>query len=218
MENISISIPTNYTALMRASDMLHEIAVDMKQAAKMNTLPVKHADSIDLDSDGFPWDHRIHAFGQGGTHPKLKKTQQWKKKRGVSDDIIAEVEAELREALEDIEQDVETAEPTMCSPVPMQEEMYTYKDQSGRVIRLDEEVPVLLIPPTETVTPVPAVLTPASPTIADFPSLMKAITLKKPSDSEIDIAVNKHGLSSLPLLAAPVNQPLIGLVAQTLGL
>lgn len=50
---------------------------------------------VDVDSDGLPWDERIHA----GSRKKLAKTDQWKKKRGVSDEEIARVEAELRQVM-----------------------------------------------------------------------------------------------------------------------
>ena len=54
---------------------------------------------VEVDNDGLPWDHRIHALGAGGTHNKLKKTQQWKKKRGVDAALVTEVEAELLAAM-----------------------------------------------------------------------------------------------------------------------
>jgi hypothetical protein len=50
---------------------------------------------VDVDADGLPWDERIHA----GSRKKLAKTDQWKKKRGVSDEEIARVEAELRQVM-----------------------------------------------------------------------------------------------------------------------
>jgi hypothetical protein len=48
--------------------------------------------STELDADGLPWDDRIHA----GSQTKLAKTGQWKKKRGVEDELVRQVEAELR--------------------------------------------------------------------------------------------------------------------------
>lgn len=49
-----------------------------------------HAEDVELDSKGMPWDERIHAS---------TKTQNadgsWKKRRGVNDLIVKEVEAEL---------------------------------------------------------------------------------------------------------------------------
>jgi hypothetical protein len=52
--------------------------------------------SVELDGDGLPWDHRIHASSKA----KLSKAPNcWKRKRGVDPDVIAEVEAELRAAM-----------------------------------------------------------------------------------------------------------------------
>jgi hypothetical protein len=48
--------------------------------------------AADLDSDGLPWDERIHASSK----TRLKKTDQWKPKRGISPDLKARVEGELR--------------------------------------------------------------------------------------------------------------------------
>lgn len=54
-------------------------------------VPPPPAASVALDKDGLPWDERIHsgnkAFVADGT---------WRKRRGVDEGIIAQVEAELR--------------------------------------------------------------------------------------------------------------------------
>jgi hypothetical protein len=57
----------------------------------------QHPDEgVELDGDGLPWDHRIHASSKA----KLSKAPNcWKRKRGVDPDVIAEVESELRAAM-----------------------------------------------------------------------------------------------------------------------
>lgn len=56
------------------------------------------ATCIDLDEDGLPWDVRIH--GSGRTKLASGKTKGcWKRKRGVSDELVDQVEAELRAAM-----------------------------------------------------------------------------------------------------------------------
>lgn len=45
----------------------------------------------DLDSDGLPWDERIHSPNKATV-----KSGAWRKKKGVSDDLVKQVEAELR--------------------------------------------------------------------------------------------------------------------------
>jgi len=48
--------------------------------------------STSLDKDGLPWDERIHSSSKA-----INQTDGlWRKKRGVSDELVAEVEAELR--------------------------------------------------------------------------------------------------------------------------
>jgi hypothetical protein len=49
---------------------------------------------VELDSDGLPWDARIHS----GSRQLLAKTGQWKRKRGVQPVLVSRVEEELRQA------------------------------------------------------------------------------------------------------------------------
>jgi hypothetical protein len=54
---------------------------------------------VELDVNGLPWDARIHALGEGGTHPK-NKDGSWRAKRGLNDPgFVRRVEDELRAAL-----------------------------------------------------------------------------------------------------------------------
>jgi hypothetical protein len=46
----------------------------------------------ELDSEGLPWDERIHS----GSGKKLAKTGAWKQKRGVDPALVATVKAELK--------------------------------------------------------------------------------------------------------------------------
>jgi hypothetical protein len=50
---------------------------------------------VELDSDGLPWDARIHS----SSRQLLAKTQQWKRKRGVQPVLVTRVVEELRQAL-----------------------------------------------------------------------------------------------------------------------
>jgi len=56
-------------------------------------LPSETDGVIELDSEGLPWDARIHSSGAG----KLAKTGCWKRKRNIDPITIANVEAELRQ-------------------------------------------------------------------------------------------------------------------------
>jgi hypothetical protein len=48
-----------------------------------------------VDSSGLPWDERIHGLSADGTKPQ-NANGTWRKKRGVSDELVAQIEAELR--------------------------------------------------------------------------------------------------------------------------
>lgn len=138
---------------------------------------------VELDSDGLPWDPRIHSGSKG----KLAKTKQWKKKRGVDPALVEQVEAELKAAM--------SASP--ANPVEPSAEAHTP-------------------------TPAPAPASPASPApapapsgvITTFPALMQKITAQGVPQADVTAAVNKQGLQALPLLAA--RPDLIPAVAATL--
>jgi hypothetical protein len=51
-------------------------------------------DGIERDAAGFPWDKRIHS-GNGKKYPSGKDAGKWMRRRGVTPEVTAEVEAEL---------------------------------------------------------------------------------------------------------------------------
>lgn len=127
-----------------------------------------------------PWDARIHA----GSKAKLaKKPHGWKMKRGVSDELVDQVEAELIAAMK-----ASPANPVESTPAPPASE------------------------PTPAAPAQPATHTGA---VTTFPALMSAITSNKIDQATVTAAVNKAGLQSLPLLAA--RPDLIPTVAAELG-
>lgn len=68
-----------------------------------------------LDKDGLPWDARIHSDAA----EKLSAKGVWKRKRNVSDELVAEVEAELRAGLAVGEQTPPTPAPVAeVAPTP----------------------------------------------------------------------------------------------------
>lgn len=156
---------------------------------------------VEVDSDGLPWDHRIHALGAGGAHNKLKKTQQWKKKRGVDAALVAEVEAELRAAM---------------SAGPANPVVTTGNAEPS-------PAPASPASPAAAPTTAAAAAKPASPAPAPapaggtttFPALMAAITANGIDQAAVTAAVNAQGLQALPLLAA--RPDLIPAVAAALG-
>ena len=67
----------------------------------------------DLDKNGLPWDGRIHA----STKTKLV-TGEWKNKRGIDKDLLASVEAELKEVMAIPTTEVATPAPVVVAETP----------------------------------------------------------------------------------------------------
>ena len=73
----------------------------------LNLPPVPKA-SVELDTQGMPWDIRIHAR----TKTKMKDGS-WKKLRGVGPNVVKQVEAELKAV-----QNIPAPPPSVAVPVP----------------------------------------------------------------------------------------------------
>lgn len=69
-------------------------AVAADQAAATTTTAPAANGNVELDSDGLPWDERIHS-----SNKKLNAKKQWWGRRGVDAALKAKVEGELRAAL-----------------------------------------------------------------------------------------------------------------------
>lgn len=147
------------------------------------------ANSVDLDADGLPWDERIHSASK----TKLKKTEQWKKKRGVDDATVEAVEAELR-AVMAIPAGTPAAEtPTSAPPPPAA----PTQEQAAA-------------DPTDATPPA------APAAITTFPQLMTAITKAGLDQATITAGLQKVGLPALPVVAT--RPDLIPQLSEALGL
>jgi hypothetical protein len=79
-----------------AGDEAETARVLEEMESKSISLDQAADEGVELDGDGLPWDHRIHASSKA----KLSKAPKgWKRKRGVDPEVIAEVETELRAAM-----------------------------------------------------------------------------------------------------------------------
>lgn len=277
MKTISLTVPMDYNALTRASDMLHGLAVDLKhegaptvsaepvatvaetaspapapvaetpapaepEAAQVfadpNPAPVasvaeQPADPVQpapvaesattadtaptaagVDTAPaytnpavmVPWDVRIHS----GTPTKsAKKPHNWKKKRGVDDALVAQVEAELIQAMQ-----ASPANPVDPKPTPAPTVDTATVAATSTATQTSEPAPAPA--PVNTAQPAaqPAAAT-ATGGVTTFPELMAAITSKAIDQATVLAAVNKQGLQALPLLAA--RPDLIPAVALELG-
>lgn len=170
----------NATVPEAPSDSPNEPAEPAPAAASPGTASEATAPhGVELDSDGLPWDSRIHAGSKG----KLAKTKQWKKKRGVDPELVEEVEAELRAAMS-----ASPANPVEAKPTP-----------APAPAPAASEKPAPAPAPASGPAPAPAAATGA---ITSFPALMQRITAAGIAQADVTAAVNKQGLQALPLLAA----------------
>jgi hypothetical protein len=69
------------------------------------------------DADGLPWDARIHATASGGGGV-LTQAGKWRAKRGVSDELVAQVTAELKGYAGQPAPEVTVPPPPAAPPVP----------------------------------------------------------------------------------------------------
>ena len=145
------------------------------QTATGPALPVTAAAAVSgvtVDSDGLPWDGRIHSSSKA----TLAKTKQWKNRRKPGDQTedqwgqyVASVETELRQVMQ-----AGPSNPVVpAGPTP---------------------------PPAAATTPTPPPA--AADAIASLPALFRYITDNNVTDERVLAAINSQGIESLPLLGA----------------
>ena len=166
------------------------------------------AGSVDVDSEGLPWDGRIHSSNK----KKITKDDTWQLRRGIDSAVVEQVKAELRQVM---------AIPNVSG--------ITIVSQ-GTITEVSESL-VPPAPPTETqglhpeagnTVPTAAAGTPqtgaSSKPYSEYklPDLMRGITSKMIQPDVVQSVVAKFGVPSVPALAT--RQDLIPLVAEALEL
>jgi hypothetical protein len=148
------------------------------------------ATSVELDIDGLPWDERIHS----SNHKRNGKNQWWAK-RNVSEQTLAAVTAELRQAVSG------TAEAST---------LFT----SGELAQADELAAAPLAPP---LPPVP----PTANTQADYVKFVAGVMALKLDFQQIGVGLAAIGVSpnNLPTLktAADKDPTLLARAAAQFG-
>lgn len=166
--------------------------------------------NTDHDAEGLPWDKRINA----GTKTK-KADGTWKRLKGVSDELVTEVKAELRAALAAVPPVEGDTDPKLVQPAG------TATDQAGSTanptsapVAASQASSVPAPPAAADVPPPPAVERPTT-----FPGLLPLVTAAKAngtkSDADIQAAIEAVGLTQFGELA--VRPDLIGQFADRLG-
>ena len=129
--------------------------VEGKQNAFMGT-PKEDYDA-DIDAAGMPWDKRIHAE----TKTKVANGT-WKYRRGVKDDVIAQIEAEIKAGLP------AKAVPSFGSMPPEQYQAHIARDAAAQApiappAPMTSNVVQMPTLPTPSVPAAPTLPTPAAP-------------------------------------------------------
>lgn len=73
------------------------VAPSPSPAAAAAAAPASPPNGVETDKSGLPWDARIHS-GPADKKPK-NSDGTWRRKRGTSDETVAQVEAELRQIM-----------------------------------------------------------------------------------------------------------------------
>lgn len=134
------------------------------------TLVVPQSTASNLDKSGLPWDERIHSSSKALTADGL-----WRKKRGVDDAKVAEVEAQLRQLM-NLPTPAVAAVPSIV-PVP---------------------TPIAVVPPAP---PAPTVIDGRQAFVNLIGRISTAIQEHKLTQAEVIQECEKVGVPSLPLLA-----------------
>lgn len=122
---------------------------------------------IELDAEGLPWDKRIHSDAAE------RKTQKgvWKKRRGVQDALVAQVEAELRAALAANPGAAVPAGAVTIPPGGVLGESAVHAEPAAATVELPQPSNVVTIAQPATLSP-PAPTTIAQPATLTSPALV----------------------------------------------
>lgn len=135
------------------------------------------ANAPEMDGTGLPWDERIHSKGK-----TLTDAGHWRKKKGVSDTLVSQVEAELRarSAPQPMPQpmfDTGTPAPQPVQPVTMPTTMVPIPQQMPMQPPAPAPQPMPQpIPQQPMQQPAPAPQPASAPAAMDFPTFMQHLS------------------------------------------
>jgi hypothetical protein len=138
--------------------------------------------ALTLDSKGFPWNERIHSSSK-----ELNKDGSWRKKRGIDDATVAQVEGELQQLMA-------IPSPTL-SPAP----------GAAALPSAPVSAPIMAASPS-VLPPPPPPVPPTADAQQGFINLygktMAAIGAGKLTMEQLNMILAADGIAGLPLLAA----------------
>lgn len=166
---------------------------------------------VELDSEGIPWDGRIHSSSK----KKLVENGRWKLIRGVDKDLVEEIKAQLLEGLAaPVPAPVESAQTQGLHPDPNPLSVAAVNHAIANAPKPPVSEQMGKPAPAAT-TGTPAVVD-AGPQISNFAQLMAAITSAGLKPDQINPVIQSLGIAAMPVLAT--RPDLIPAVALALGL
>lgn len=186
-----------------------------------------YAGSVDVDSEGLPWDGRIHSSNK----KKLAKDDTWQLRRGIDAAIVEQVKAELRQVMAIPKIDAPSAEVTDFSqtttahlpdgattapPPPVETQGLHPESNAFSTATVNKLVDAgNTVPPAAAGTPQTGA---SSKPYSEYklPDLMRGITSKMIQPADVAAVVAQFGVPSVPALAT--RPDLIPLVAEALQL
>lgn len=103
-EEEEVKVPAKKVALNPVTREVQEVPVNEEEG--------DDADNDELDTDGVPWDARIHS-----SNLKKSKDGRWMKRRGVDASLYKEVTKELQDSMGRLNDTVEEPTPVVETPV-----------------------------------------------------------------------------------------------------
>jgi hypothetical protein len=172
--------------------------------------PPATSGAIELDSEGLPWDGRIHASSKAKVG-----NGAWRTRRNLDAATHDRIKAELKAAM---------GAPTLTAPADWATPHVTPVPPAPAVTEVFPPLPPILATPAAPAIPPAPPVAPVAPVTTGpitFPILIQKITAMSatnPADtaSRVTAAVQRVGLPSLPLLAS--RPDLIPQVAADLGI
>lgn len=187
-----------------------------------------NAGSVDVDSEGLPWDGRIHSSNK----KKITKDDTWQLRRGIDSAVVEQVKAELRQVMAIPKHDASSVTapaeasspvssgspvPPATVPAPPAETQGLHPETNAfstatvnKLVEAGNTVPTAAAGTPQTGA--------SSKPYSEYklPDLMRGITSKMIQPEVVQSVVAQFGVPSVPALAT--RQDLIPLVAEALEL
>lgn len=167
--------------------------------------PAASGSCVAVDKAGLPYDTRIHS---SAAEP-LAKTGFWKRKKNISDEYVAEIEAELRKAMNAGKPNADsatapgtstatqTSAPAPTAPAVSGQQTDPNVPQNTTTTAAAVAPPAPSAPAAPAPTPAPGVA-PAAPSTNPFATFTRWILDHKLSATDVVLEVQKLGLTQIP--------------------